>query len=298
MLGMDVSRAGVQLLYQGNRVGVDPACSGMNMLWSTGLLTALLAAVFSLKWKNLVLLGGAALGIALLGNSLRAAILFFPEAGLVEMPHIFHSGIGIVIAGGGFLILMKLSRKLSADGALTSVGVPSPVNTLRPALALTLSIASFLVVLTSIFSKQESNRVMATPPVLTSYQGTPITRIALSPAEENFYGNFPGSIAVYESADFKLIVRQVNSATRKLHPASHCLSAEGFQIGEKTVVENADGERWLSYSITRAEERMQVKERISNPATHQSWPEISAWYWHAFLHPGSGPWEAVTAISE
>ena len=289
--GMGVTRMGVQLFYEGRVVGVDAACSGMNMLWSTGLLTALLAALFSLGWRNLLPLGLAALSLALAGNSLRATILFFPEAGLVKMPHLLHPGIGIAIAGGSFLLLMKLARKLSPPGALPSGGVCK--THALPALFG----ASILVFLTSLFSKNVTHPTPPEPPLLTHYQGAPLTQIPLTPAEKNFYGNFPGSIAVYESADFKLIVRRVNRATRKLHPASHCLRAEGFRIGEKTVIDEGRA-LWISYSAIRDSDSYLVTEHISCPATQQSWPEISAWYWHAFFHSGDGPWEAVAVISK
>lgn len=132
--------------------------------------------------------------------------------------------------------------------------------------------------------------------VLTSFQGVPVTRVALNEAEATFYRDFPGTIAVYESGHDKLIVRRVNRATRKLHPASHCLRAEGFRIGEETVVEDGEG-RWVSYTVTRNGENFQVKEHVTCPASGRSWPEISAWFWQAFFHPGEGPWEAVTVIS-
>jgi hypothetical protein len=69
-------------------------------------------------------------------------------------------------------------------------------------------------------------------------------------------------------------------------------------IGEETLVEDGKDGRWLSYAITRNGEMFHVKEHITSPASGQSWPEISAWFWHAFLHPGDGPWQAVTVISK
>ena len=94
-LGMDVTRSGVQLLYEGRIVGVDPACSGMNLLWSTGLLTVLLASVFSLRWRSLVPLGLAALALALAGNSLRAAVLFSQRQGLLKYLIFSTRGLGL-----------------------------------------------------------------------------------------------------------------------------------------------------------------------------------------------------------
>ena len=294
-VGTEVTRSGVRLLYEGRVVGVDPACSGMNMLWSTGLLTGLLAAAFSLRWRGLFPLGAVALALALAGNSLRAAILFFPEAGIVHMPHILHAGIGVAIAGGCFFVLVKCARKLPKEGLPSAARQPrSPVAAKD---SHSLLAAALLILLASFFSKGGNPQPLPEPEVLTSFQGVPVTRVALNEAEETFYRDFPGTIAVYEAGYDKIIVRHVNRATRKLHPASHCLRAEGFGIGEETEVEDEAG-RWLSYAITRHGEMFHVKEHIACPASGRSWPEISAWFWHAFFHPGEGPWQAVTVISK
>ena len=98
------------------------------------------------------------------------------------------------------------------------------------------------------------------------------------------------------SHDATIDFQAKDRATLKLHPASHCLRAEGFGIGTETVVEDKDGTRWLSYKVTRNREVFQVKKQIDCQSNNQSWPEISAWFWHAFFHPGEGPWEAVTVI--
>jgi len=288
-VGMEVTRSGVQLLYDGRVVGVDPACSGMNMLWSTGLLTGLLTAAFSLRWRSIFPLGTLALVLALVGNSLRATILFFPEAGIIRMPHILHAGIGIALAAGCFFVLMKWARRLSSP----ETAIPRSTDLSTPIAPL--AAAALLVLLASFSSKGDSLLTMPEPKILTSFQGVPVTRLELNEAEQTFYRDFPGTIAVYEAGGDKLIVRQVNRATRKLHPASHCLRAEGFEIAEETVVD--EDARWLSYTISRNGEMFYVKEHITCPASGRTWPEISAWFWHAFFHPSGGPWEAVTVIS-
>jgi exosortase/archaeosortase family protein len=299
MVGTEVTRSGVQLLYEGRVIGVDPACSGMNMLWSTGLLTGLLAAAFSLRWKGFFGLGAVALCLALAGNSLRAAILFFPEADIIDMPHILHAGIGVGIAGGCFFALMKCARRLK-EGLPSAARQPQPFPSPYPAAECSRSLlasAALLVLSASLFSQGQDPQPLPEPDVLTSFQGMPVTRMSLNEAEKTFYRDFPGTIAVYETGQDKLILRHVNRATRKLHPASHCLRAEGFRIGGETVVEDGEGGRWLSYTITRSGETYRVREHITCPASGRSWPEISAWFWHAFLHPGDGPWQAVTVIS-
>jgi exosortase/archaeosortase family protein len=290
LAGMDVTREGVQLLYGGNVVGVDPACSGLNLLWTSGLFTALLGTIFSLSWRKMFPLGFAALAISLLSNSLRASLLFFPESGLVEMPHILHPAIGLVFAGSAFWVLAKLARVLSNPKQHPIILPPSA----RRPLALT--IAALCAAAAPSFSGTDIAQRSHNAPEIDHFYGHPITKIALSPVEENFYAHFPGSIAIYEGRDFKLIVREVTRATRKLHPASHCLRAEGFHIGDKTTITDDEENRWLTYTASRNGNEWNVRERITQKTDGKQWTEISAWYWHAFFHPKEGVWIAETTI--
>ncbi len=243
------------LLHKGTAVGVDPACSGLNLLWSTGLLSGLIAAIFRLNWRGLFALCPAALLLALLGNSLRAAILFYPEAGIVSMPHILHSGIGLVVAGFVFLPLIRLARYFSRPAA-----IPGPTYMLP---TWPLCVVGLLAGITPFISKLDTIVTTSSPIALTEYQGQALTQIPLTLGEEKFYGNFPGSIAIYEGEGFKLIIRKVSRATRKLHPASHCLRAEGFLVGEKSVVESDEG-KWLEYFVERNGDKFRVRERVAN----------------------------------
>ncbi len=286
--GTEVTRQGVMLLHGGNAVGVDPACSGLNLLWSAGLLTGLLAAVFRLRRRGIILLALAAITVSLVGNTLRAAILFFPEAGLLSMPHILHSCTGLIIAGLAFFPLILLARRISP-----APGIPGNPRPLHP---WPVCAVALLAGITPLLSVQENSRTTTPSVTLTEFEGKPIVSIPLTTAEEKFYNGFPGSVTVYEGDGFKLITRRVNRATRKLHPASHCLRAEGFEIGEKTVA-GSDGENWLTYAIRRNGNEFRVRESISNPCSGTRWPEISRWFWHALFHPDQGPWEAVTLIS-
>lgn len=286
--GLEVVREGVQLLHDGRVVGVEAACDGMNMLWSTGLMTALLAAIFSLRWQATFALGGLALLLAIAGNSLRAAILFFPESGLIDMPHILHPGIGLAIAVLTYLPLLRIARRFASVPAVAAS--PRQPST-RIAVAVTLT--ALLAVAAPHVSHPRNPGTPAEPPALTHFQGQELVAVELGPVEEKFYRNFPGSIAVYQARDFRLIVRRVTRATRKLHPASHCLRAEGYEIGEKTVGDA----QWLSYRIAGKGEILRISERIREPSSGKAWPDISAWYWHALFHPAAGDWEAITVIA-
>lgn len=292
LAGLEVRREGVRLLHVGGEVGVDPACSGLNMLWTAGLFTALLTAFFSLPWRKILPLGFAALALSLAGNSLRASLLFFPESGLIEMPHILHPAIGLVIAAAAFAALAKLARSLS-DRKKPTAPAPQP----SPHSPLALTIVALCAAAAPLFSKTGPPDSTMAAPQLEHFHGQPVTRIALSPAEEKFYSDFPGSIAVYEGGDFKLTHRHVTRATRKLHPASHCLRAEGFSIGVKKIRSDDHGNRWLTYTATRNGTAWTVSERIRPADGGRQWAEISAWYWSALFHPQDGPWVAETVIA-
>jgi exosortase/archaeosortase family protein len=299
LAGLDVTREGVRLLHGGNEVGVDPACSGLNMLWTAGLFTALLASAFELPWRKMLPLGFAALGLSLAANSLRASLLFFPESGLIQMPHILHPAIGLIMATAAFAVMAKLARHLGERKRDLEITTASAAGLRRvsPGMSLALTIAALLAAAAPLLSPLKSTAGVSIPPQLHHFHGLPVTRIALSPVEEKFYGDFPGSIAVYEGSGFKLTVRHVTRATRKLHPASHCLRAEGFLIGHKTTRTDGEGNRWLSYTASRNGSSWEVSERILRRDDRRQWAEISEWYWSAFFHPQQGPWIAETVIA-
>ena len=160
-----------------------------------------------------------------------------------------------------------------------------------------LTIAALCAAAAPLFSMADSPGEIPSTPPLHQFSGQPVTQIALSPVEEKCYADFTGSIALYEGGGFKLTVRHVTRATRKLHPASHCLRAEGFSIGEKNTLPDDEGNNWLTYSATRHGTAWTVSERIRSTDGGAQWTEISAWYWSAFFHPHAGPWVAETVIA-
>lgn len=292
LAGLEVAREGVLLLHAGREVRVDPACSGLNMLWTAGLFTALLASAFSLPWGKTLPLGLAALILSLAGNSLRASLLFFPEAGLIKMPHVLHPTIGLAIAAVAFAVLAKLARKFSG-GKILEESIPSP----SAGSPIALIIPALLAAVAPLLSPPETGAPLTGAPQIRQFRGMPVTQVALSPTEEKFYADFPGSIAVYEGGTFKLTVRHVTRATRKLHPASHCLRAEGFHIGEMKTRTDESGARWLTYTATRNGIAWSVSERIRRVDDGRQWAEIPEWYWSALFHPQDGPWIAETIIA-
>ncbi len=98
--GFVVAREGTFILWRDDMVQFDAPCSGVNMLWA-GLLLAMMGCTL-LRFGPLQVLIAALLSVVLViaGNVLRAASLFYIEAGLVpRAPGWWHEGVGLVAFG-------------------------------------------------------------------------------------------------------------------------------------------------------------------------------------------------------
>ena len=113
-----VVREGAQLVHHGVAVGVDPPCSGLRMLWASAFLAAAVAGKLKLSWRGIFALGSAALALAIAANIVRASLLFFPEAQLVNLPHWMHQGTGNACFAAGAILLIALANRLQPDRAL------------------------------------------------------------------------------------------------------------------------------------------------------------------------------------
>jgi exosortase/archaeosortase family protein len=94
--GLAVERQGTFLLWRDEMIQFDAPCSGVNMLWAGLLLTLMACTLFRLGAAKVLLALLLSVALALAGNVLRAASLFYLEAGLIpHAPAWWHDGIGI-----------------------------------------------------------------------------------------------------------------------------------------------------------------------------------------------------------
>jgi exosortase/archaeosortase family protein len=110
--GVAVSVQGVALDWNGSLVLFDAACSGIRMLWAALFLVSgigLAAGFGPLLYARAVAI---AFALAIAGNAVRAASLFYVEKGFVEPLHgpVGHEAVGIV----AFLLLAILAVWLVA----------------------------------------------------------------------------------------------------------------------------------------------------------------------------------------
>ena len=126
--GYAVVREGTCLNWAGRLIWVDAPCSGVRMLWAGLFVACVLACLYGLRPLGTLQALAAAAAVIIFGNVLRAAALFYVEAGVVVAPPWAHEYVGVVsfaaVAGLILLAVRRLgkvgrrdisSRRLAAD---------------------------------------------------------------------------------------------------------------------------------------------------------------------------------------
>ncbi|BDS07686.1 hypothetical protein NT6N_27260 [Oceaniferula spumae] len=129
-----------------------------------------------------------------------------------------------------------------------------------------------------------------------TFEGYLLTPLPMTAMEREFQRSFPGQIGNFRSGENQIILRRVTRATRKLHPATDCLKASGHRIGKASLYTDHQGGKWSGCEVSKAGQTFFVRECITSP-NGKIWTDVSSWYWHAMMHPDSGPWLASTIIS-
>ncbi|TLD68523.1 exosortase/archaeosortase family protein [Phragmitibacter flavus] len=284
----EVQRQGVVLTYQNQIIGVDPPCSGIRMLWTTLFVAATLATLRRLPiFSTLILLSSAVL-LVILGNSLRAAILFFPESKIVHLPHWTHEATGLLIQAALLFFLHQIGSRCRSDRKIPILMSPKK---LIPITAIILAAP-----LIAYASSSRPSAPTSFAPFPSTFNGIPLTCLPLSDRETNFLKNFPGTIARFQCGPDEIILRQVTKPTRLLHPSADCFRASGFTLKPLPLFRDPDHQLWSHHQATFNGRHYHLKERIINADATQSQTDISAWYWNALAKPQSGPWLAITQL--
>jgi exosortase len=116
LLGVDVTRSGTGMEAYGRTVLVDAPCSGVRMLWTASVLCASLAAMRARVSASAMAAALAwVLPVVMVGNTLRAAMLFLIETAREPLPGYLHSLTGVVtfviVAAGLWAVELLLTRR-------------------------------------------------------------------------------------------------------------------------------------------------------------------------------------------
>ncbi len=127
------------------------------------------------------------------------------------------------------------------------------------------------------------------------YEGRQLVALPLTSLEEIFARDFPGRIGRFHDGRRVIIVRWVNAPTRRLHPATDCFRGSGYGVTPIAVRRDAAGRSMSCFRADRELNAMTVCEVIYDDRIGgQSWPDVSAWYWHALFDSNSSSWWSYT----
>jgi exosortase/archaeosortase family protein len=94
--GFKIVPQGAGLYWAGETVWIDAPCSGIRMLWSGLYLAFTLFSIYQLDISLFLRATLIAVLAILVGNAIRASLLFFPETRLFALPEWAHPAIGVV----------------------------------------------------------------------------------------------------------------------------------------------------------------------------------------------------------
>jgi exosortase/archaeosortase family protein len=97
MNGFAVLAEGSLLVWNGESIAIDAPCSGVKMLWAGAYLAFALAAFRRLDAIRTSILAVLAAAAVVAANVLRAAALFYVEAGIIRPPGDWHAAIGVAV---------------------------------------------------------------------------------------------------------------------------------------------------------------------------------------------------------
>jgi hypothetical protein len=123
----------------------------------------------------------------------------------------------------------------------------------------------------------------------SQYEGRALTELPLTAREAAFTRDFPGRIGRFSDGRREIVIRFVTAPTRRLHPAADCYRGIGFAVTPQPVQTDAQGRAMACLQAKSTGETWTVCEQIRD-GRDQSWPDVSAWYWHALFEGGTGPW--------
>ncbi len=128
-----------------------------------------------------------------------------------------------------------------------------------------------------------------------SHDGVQLARMSPGPQDAWFARDFPGKVARFSARDRQVVVRWVSSPTRRLHPASQCFAGAGYAIEPLPMRKSADGALMSCFAARRDGEALDVCEQLRGSAGG-SWPDVSAWYWHALAAPAGESWWSFVVV--
>lgn len=127
-----------------------------------------------------------------------------------------------------------------------------------------------------------------------THEGRALTMLAPAPEDAWLANRFPGRIARFSDGKRQIVLRWTPGATRLLHPAATCFRGSGYTIDHAPMRRASNGATSTCFRARKDGHTLLACERVM--VGDQSWPDISAWYWHALLDPAPDGYWAVLEV--
>lgn len=292
MSGFEVIAEGTGLRWGNQVIFVDAPCSGIRMLWAGMFLSMAAASYFELTPRRTVASAFLTAVAVMSANVMRCAALFYPEAGILEVPHWCHDAVGLMVFGGAAAVVVSVSFRLGKEpGGLLGWNVPKRSGAAVYVLSC-LAAAAVPWAIPLQFRQNDHVDFRGWP---DRFEGRPVTEVALSDRDEVFTRGFPGRIGKFTDGTRSILFRWIAGETRKLHPASDCFRGIGYSVRPRPLVVDGAGKRWGGFEASRKGRTVRVRERIED-AKGGEWTDVSSWYWAATLGRTKGPWFSVVVV--
>lgn len=154
------------------------------------------------------------------------------------------------------------------------------------------ALAGFAAVVPLVDDDTRPVKTSAFPGWPTHYEKRAIAVVPPAPEDAWLSRQFPGRMARFSDGDRQIVLRWVAGPTRLLHPASQCFRGAGYTIGPAAMRHADAGAAKSCFRASKNGVAFVICERVFAGA--RSWPDVSAWYWHALLNSTpSGYWAIV-----
>ena len=286
----DVACEGVRIRVDGFDVLVDLPCSGASGLVLTLAFFVGLNAIHRPRLHVAMLAGVGVLSLAVIGNSLRIAILAIGlTAGWDVMAEPWHSAIGMFTLALTLAPLALWYRPQSAPRRAISLNLPNLPAPARLAAGIALIAGAAAIVSQRATPVDISGEVQtrALPAQLAGWRGeaTP-----LAPIERAYFQTYGGDAQKAQFGPLGLNIVSTTSPLRHLHAPEICLRGMGYRVrflgtrfeGAPSAIyraESPDGEVWrvaVSYASDAGDVTPSVGEAIWRWMTGQggSWSSV------------------------
>lgn len=320
LFGTPVRLEGTMLAKGGAMIQVDPPCSGIKMLFLSLYIVAVISCYLRLNFAKTLKLVATAVLAAISANIVRVVSIFYLEttshSSTDSIMPFLHEASGLLVFGtlavflcaGVFITLKKEKEQIEPKGgnslsckATDSNGKqkPSPPLTNRMLLALA---ALSLLAAAGPFMDSGSNSNEPTKGFSGSQPNWPTQLVAdnLKPIpatreSEAYFRDFPGKGQAFTDGKRAVFMRLVDRPTRKLHAASDCYKAMGYEVEWIPSVQEKNL-KWSRFIAKGRNHVLTVSEHIMDEHGNQ-WTDPSAWYWATLTGETKGPWWTITISS-